>query len=136
MPIRHENKKLYPKCWQKIRGAVKERSNNRCEGSPKYNNCRAENGKPHGITGSVVVLTVAHLDHDPTNNDGFELLGKVLPRKKSNLRHWCQRCHNTYDAPMRRAGIKDRKNKNQMKLFTFDSLMDNDSIELFKTIKI
>lgn len=25
-----------------------------------------------------------------------------------NLRAWCQRCHNTYDAPMRRAGIKAR----------------------------
>jgi hypothetical protein len=25
-----------------------------------------------------------------------------------NLRAWCQRCHNAYDAPMRRAGIAAR----------------------------
>jgi hypothetical protein len=41
-------------------------------------------------------LTVAHLDHKPEN---------CAP---SNLRAWCQRCHNTYDAPMRRAGVKQR----------------------------
>jgi hypothetical protein len=117
VPIKPENKKLYPSCWPDIRLAVKERSGNRCEGSPKYKNCRVKNGDYHPMTGSVVVLTVAHLDHDPTNNDGFELRGKILPKKDSNHRHWCQRCHNTYDAPMRRAGIKERKNKNQMKLF-------------------
>lgn len=43
-----------------------------------------------------VVLTVAHLDHQPENCD------------PENLRAWCQRCHNVYDAPMRRAGIKSR----------------------------
>ena len=26
----------------------------------------------------------------------------------SNLKAWCQRCHNTYDAPMRSAGIQQR----------------------------
>ena len=44
-----------------------------------------------------VVLTVAHLDHMPENCD------------PQNLRAWCQRCHNRYDAPMRRAGIKARQ---------------------------
>jgi hypothetical protein len=117
MPIKTENKKLYPSCWPEIRINVGERSTNRCEGSPKYPNCRAKNGERHPITGSVVVLTVAHLDHNPTNNDGFEIRMKILPLKNSNLRHWCQRCHNTYDAPFRAAGIKERKNKNQMKLF-------------------
>ncbi len=44
-----------------------------------------------------VVLTVAHLDHHPENC------------ARGNLRAWCQRCHNTYDAPMRRAGIAARR---------------------------
>lgn len=33
-----------------------------------------------------IVLTVAHLDHQPENND------------RTNLRALCQRCHLTYDA--------------------------------------
>ena len=45
------------------------------------------NGQPHPETGSKVVLTIAHLDHDVTNN------------APGNLRAWCQRCHLTYDAP-------------------------------------
>jgi 5-methylcytosine-specific restriction endonuclease McrA len=50
----------------------------------------------HPVTGSWVVLTVAHLDHQPENVD------------PNNLRAWCQRCHNTYDLPLRRAGIAAR----------------------------
>jgi len=34
----------------------------------------------------MVVLTIAHLDHTPENND------------PANLRAWCQRCHLRYDA--------------------------------------
>jgi 5-methylcytosine-specific restriction endonuclease McrA len=44
-----------------------------------------------------VVLTTAHLDHDPSNCD------------PANLRAWCQRCHNTYDAPMRAERRRARK---------------------------
>lgn len=117
MPIRPENKNKYPKNWNLIRQQVAERSGLACEGSPKYPNCYAGHGTHHPVTKSIVVLTVAHLDHDPTNNDGFEIRNKILPLKDSNLRHWCQRCHNTYDAPHRVAGIKERKNKNQLKLF-------------------
>lgn len=41
-----------------------------------------------------VILTVAHLDHDVTNND------------HDNLKSMCQRCHNRYDAPMRKVHAK------------------------------
>ncbi len=96
MPIRPENKARYPKNWKEISLACRDRAGNRCEGSPAFPNCRVENGKPHPITGSTVVLTTAHLDHTPENCSD------------ENLRAWCQRCHNTYDAPMRRAGIQQR----------------------------
>lgn len=43
-----------------------------------------------------VVLTVAHLDHTPENC------------ADDNLKAWCQRCHNIYDMPMRKAGIAER----------------------------
>lgn len=86
MPIKPENRARYPANWKSIVAQVRERSGNRCEGSPRWPECRAENGQPHPETGSKVVLTTAHLDHVPEN---CEL---------SNLRHWCQRCHLVYDA--------------------------------------
>jgi hypothetical protein len=94
MPIRPENRARYPADWKAIVAAIRTRSGNVCEGSPAYPDCRAVNGQPHPVTGSRVVLTTAHLDHVP-ENCGHE-----------NLRHWCQRCHNTYDAPHRRANRK------------------------------
>ncbi len=96
MPIRAENVKRYPKDWKAISLEVRERAGWRCEGSPAYPDCRAKGGQPHPVTGGRVVLTVGHLDHQPENCD------------LSNLKAWCQRCHNTYDMPMRRAGIKAR----------------------------
>jgi 5-methylcytosine-specific restriction endonuclease McrA len=97
MPIRPENRKLYPANWKQIRANVLYRAHDRCEGSPAYPYCDAENGVPHPGTGSKVVLTIAHLDHNPTNNE------------PSNLRAWCQLCHNTYDAKQRAANSKARK---------------------------
>jgi ribosomal protein L37AE/L43A len=44
-----------------------------------------------------VVLTIAHLDHDITNND-YE-----------NLKALCQKCHNNHDKDFRK---KNRKNNN------------------------
>lgn len=84
MPIDYAD---YPEDWRQISDRIRfERAGGRCEGSPAYPDCRAEHLRPHPETGSKVVLTVAHLDHDTTNNaDG-------------NLRAWCQRCHLTYDA--------------------------------------
>lgn len=44
MPIRKERKHLYPKNWKEIVKQINERAGNRCEGSPDYPDCRAENG--------------------------------------------------------------------------------------------
>jgi len=98
MPVRPENAHHYKgKGWRMIRADILLRANNDCEGSPAYPHCRVSNRTIHPVTGSKVVLTIAHLDHNPENND------------PANLRAWCQRCHNTYDAPTRAAGIKARK---------------------------
>lgn len=59
--------------------------------------CGAINYSEHPHTGSKVILTVAHLDHQPENCDD------------KNLKAMCQRCHNRYDMPMRRAGMKARQ---------------------------
>ena len=92
MPIHPSMKDLYPKNWPAISRRIRfERAGNRCEW------CDAENYRPHPQTGSRVVLTVAHLDHDPGNND------------ESNLAALCQACHNRYDAPKRHSNRKHRQ---------------------------
>lgn len=90
MPIKKENRARYPKDWRAISLEVREAAGWVCEGSPAFPDCRAENAKPHPVTGSTVVLTVAHLDHVPEN------VGE--PSNRPNLKAWCQRCHLTYDA--------------------------------------
>lgn len=91
MPIKPENRKRYPPDWRSIAYRKKEKAGWVCEGSPAYPDCRAAHGKPHPVTGSDVVLTIAHLDHTPENCD------------PANLKAWCQRCHLTYDAAHHRA---------------------------------
>jgi hypothetical protein len=86
MPIKPENRDRYPKDWRAIVELVRERSGDCCEGSPAFPDCRAPNGKPHPVTGSKVVLTTGHLNHEPEDC------------RLENLRHWCQRCHLVYDA--------------------------------------
>lgn len=87
MPIRASQKQRYPKNWREISRRIRERAGNCCEGAPRlYPDCRAVNGQPHPVTGSIVVLTVAHLNHEPENCSD------------DNLAALCQRCHLTYDA--------------------------------------
>ena len=108
MPIRPENRKRYPKNWRKISERIRhERAKGRCEcvgecgldhanGGLESTRCPEWNGMEHTDTGSIVVLTVAHLDHQPENC------------ADDNLKAMCQRCHNRYDAPMRRRGMRER----------------------------
>ena len=100
MPIRPEMKARYPKDWKARSRFVRfYRARNRCEW------CGAENYQPHPITGSRVVLTVAHIfDHRP---EAANLL---------NLAALCQRCHNRHDAKERRRGIRERATQNQGRL--------------------
>ena len=127
MPILPENRKLYPANWAtEIRPAILKRAGNRCEWCKKPNGKTILSVKYEGVwywidaehwfvdpsgirsvpcslgeseerSRAKIVLTIAHLDHDPTNNE------------PDNLRALCQRCHNTYDAPRRAANRKRRK---------------------------
>jgi hypothetical protein len=98
MPIRAENRARYPRDWPAISFRIRrDRAGWRCEQVDSNGiRCGATHGEPHPMTGSKVVLTVAHLDHTPENCDDGNLLAM------------CQRCHNLYDLPMRRAGIQSR----------------------------
>ncbi len=86
MPIRPENKHRYPKNWKEISARIKKRGGHKCEW------CGADNYAPHPVTGSRVVLTVAHLDHTPENCSD------------DNLKALCQGCHNGYDVKERAGG--------------------------------
>lgn len=87
MPIHPDNRALYPPDWAEISQRIRfERAGGRCEFEVNGHRCEARHGETHPVTGSKVVLTTAHLDHDPTNNED------------SNLKAGCQRCHLRYDA--------------------------------------
>jgi hypothetical protein len=92
MPIRAERQKLYPgggthsKEWKAFRASLLDRAGNACEGTPMHPECRAANGNPHPETGSKVVLTIAHMDHDESHAD------------PERCRALCQRCHLRWDA--------------------------------------
>jgi hypothetical protein len=99
MPISPENATLYPANWFEIAQLVKIRAGWRCEGSPRYPDCRAAHGQPHPVTGSKVVITVGHKDHNPANC------------ADENLAAWCQRCHVTYDAAQHALAAMTRKQR-------------------------
>ena len=84
MPIKPEKKKLYPDKWNKLSLFLREKAGWKCE------LCQVANGFHHPITGSGVILTVHHINGDPTDN------------RKLNLIVLCQRCHNRLDQPFRR----------------------------------
>jgi hypothetical protein len=117
MPIKPENKSKYPSDWKQIRERILARAENKCEQCRVPNRAfvarsadaymlrdgsvfDAETGESRGMSrGSEfpsiryveIVLTIAHLDHDPTNCD------------EANLRAWCQMHHLRYDQPHHRA---------------------------------
>ena len=107
MPVSREKQRLYPGGslrspeWLAIRGRVLERAGYRCE------SCGAGNYQPNPVTGSRVCLTTAHVDQDETNN------------AESNLRAWCQMCHNRHDARRRslHAAETRRRHMNNLELF-------------------
>lgn len=91
MPIKPENKARYPKDWPEISNRIRfHRADGVCEFCE-----RAVHGAPHPITGSIVVLTTAHLNHRPEDCDD------------DNLAAMCQRCHLHYDLPFHQGKIVD-----------------------------
>jgi hypothetical protein len=95
VPIRPENQARYPADWAEISKRIRfDRAKGRCECDGRcgrsahqldLGRCQALNGHASLITGSRVVLTVAHLDHTPENC------------ADDNLMAMCQGCHLNYD---------------------------------------
>lgn len=121
MPIRPENKDRYPSNWKEIRANILNRAGNKCEGCGLKNHsyiwrdikcrdifceedCAPEILKDFKETFTEhkrvkIVLTIAHLDHTPENNE------------PENLKAFCQACHNRYDARFRAANRKKNRAK-------------------------
>lgn len=118
MPIRPENRGRYPAEWPEISKRIRfGRADGRCECEGecgvdharelsrihgffvRHSRCFERHGEPHAITGSIVVLTVAHLDHTPENCD------------EDNLRAMCQRCHLALDRPRHIANARENRRR-------------------------
>ena len=81
----------YPENWKEISYHIRfERAHGHCEW------CGAEHGKPHPVTGSIVILTVAHLGTPHKNGMPGNKHDKMDIRPE-NLAALCQRCHLNYD---------------------------------------
>lgn len=88
MPI---NRADYPPNWEEISFTIRfVWAKHRCEW------CGAMNGEPHPVTGSIVVLTVAHLGVDKPDGTPGDKTDKMDCRPE-NLASLCQRCHLGYD---------------------------------------
>ena len=116
MPIDY---KLYPPDWPEIRQRILQRAHHCCE----WPGCCAPNGwfafwsptgKRHvvpprrhpgpGTKVSLIVLTVAHKDHNVANNED------------SNLAAWCQYHHLTWDSDLHRDHAREtRRRKREQK---------------------
>lgn len=134
MPIKEENKKRYPENWKQISERIRfERAGNKCEvcgiangtvikrtkdgyrlpsqtdwdminSRIKYSHSSmTESLKYYGFT--KIVLTVAHLDHQPENCED------------DNLKAMCQKCHNNYDRQHRNTTIRQSRLKDQLSIF-------------------
>lgn len=153
MPIKPENKGLYPPDWPKISRRIRVgRANNHCEicGVRNYSVGYRINGlftclsappfkHPLGLSdylaardlqdhynnfcdqdprSIVIVLTVMHLDHDPSNCED------------SNLLCGCQYCHNIYDRPHRNETIRLMRKKRDPQM----ELQFNDAEDCFASL--
>jgi len=102
-PIRAEMRALYPADWPAISDWVKfDRAMGRCECEGECESqlhihwlwldpagptrCPNYHREPSRFTGSRVILTTAHLEHNPADSDS------------TKLRAMCQACHLAYDA--------------------------------------
>ena len=115
-PIRRSEVARYPKEWKAISARIKRRAGGRCECEgecglhrthPGPRRCEEYDGEPACWARGMVVLTTAHLNHQPEDCSD------------ENLKAMCQRCHLRYDTAhhQRNAAQTRRASKKNLELF-------------------
>lgn len=105
------NRERYPLDWNDISLRIRrDRAHGRCEctgecGRHVSTRCDEMNGTPGHHQNGTVVLTVAHLNHLPTDC------------REDNLKAMCQRCHLRYDAALHATNRKKTRERLQLPLF-------------------
>lgn len=99
----------YPENWKEISQRIRQRSGGQCEcmgecglhrTHPGPRRCMERDGQPAMWAKGKVMLTVAHLNHDPADC------------RDENLKAMCNRCHLRYDQPHhQRNAARTRKRK-------------------------
>ena len=110
MPVSRSQQRLYPGGslrspeWLALRTRILRRAGYCCEGVPGEE-CGAPDRTFWADTSKQIVLTIAHLNHNPQDNH------------PSNLRALCQRCHNRWDAPHRTRSRKANRRIRSLQLY-------------------
>jgi hypothetical protein len=111
-----ERTRLYPPNWREVSAAIKARAQGccECEGEcglhrtrPGPRRCIERHGKQALWARGNVMLTVHHLNHDPTDN------------RPENLKAMCQRCHLRCDVTLHQenAARTRRRKKRIVEMF-------------------
>ena len=99
----------YPADWKAISLRIRVRDGDCCKW------CKVKNGQAHPVTGSVVVLTVAHLGAAKPDGSPGDKHDKMDVRDE-NLAALCQRCHLNFDRDEHVANAaKSRERKRQQR---------------------
>jgi hypothetical protein len=113
MPIR--NPEAYPKNWREVSQRIRERSGGQCEcegecGLHSKRRCTERHNEPARYAKGKVILTVAHLNHDPGDC------------RNENLKAMCQKCHLRYDTTHHQKNAREtrRKKRALAELFCVD----------------
>lgn len=116
MPVDYSK---YPPNWKQISLRIRERARGQCEctgecglhkTTPGPRRCCELNGAKAKWAKGKVILTVAHLNHDP------------MDCREVNLKAMCQRCHLRYDADLHAknsAATRERKKAANNLMFEF-----------------
>jgi hypothetical protein len=104
MPIK--NLERYPSNWKEISQRIRERSGGQCECEgecglhchPKRR-CTERHNESAQYAKGKVILTVAHLNHDPDDC------------RDENLKAMCNRCHLRYDTEHHQKNARQTRHK-------------------------
>jgi hypothetical protein len=111
----------YPDNWQAISHYIRfERGAGQCECTGECGtlhvkgHCAARHGEAHPLTGTIVVLTTAHLGADKPDGSPGDKHDKMDVRPE-NLKGMCQRCHLLFDLDEHIAHAKATRIKVKLK---------------------